>query len=73
MKLILERNRPAYCPHCGSDSLHRSRRKHVLESFLHHVLFMSPYRCNECAERHFRFRIAKQVQHPSTTSPRHAS
>jgi hypothetical protein len=35
-----------------------------VESLLHYILFMSPYRCDECDERHFRFRLAKHVQRP---------
>jgi hypothetical protein len=44
-----------------------------VESFLHYILFVSPYRCNECDERHLRFRLAKHIQRPSAPSPRHAS
>jgi hypothetical protein len=44
-----------------------------VESVLHHVLFISPYRCDECYERHFRFRSAKDVHRASTQAPRHAS
>ena len=32
-----------------------------MESILHHALFISPYRCGECYERHFRLRSAKQI------------
>lgn len=73
MRLILERHHPGNCPSCGSASIHRSRRKDVVESFLYYVLFLSPYRCDECYERHLRFRSVKQVQRPSAQRPRHAS
>jgi hypothetical protein len=73
MKIILERNHPGYCPSCGSASIHRSRRKDLVESFLHYILSISPYRCKECDERHLRFRLAKHVGRPSAPNPRHAS
>jgi hypothetical protein len=73
MKLILGKDHPGHCPTCGSTWIHRSRRKDLMESLLHYVLFMSPYRCNECDERHLRFRLAKHIQRPPTHSPRHAS
>jgi len=73
MRLILERDHPGHCPSCGSTSIHRSRRKDFVETILHYILFMSPYRCDECYERHFRFRLAKHAQRPSAQSPRHAS
>jgi hypothetical protein len=44
-----------------------------MESILHNVLFISPYRCDECFERHFRFRSAKGVHGASAQRPRHAA
>jgi len=44
-----------------------------VESFLHYALFVSPYRCDECDERHLRFRMEKHGQHPPTHSQRHAA
>jgi len=73
MKLILDGTHPAQCPECGSASLHRSRRKGTVESLLYHALFISPYRCGECFERHFRFRSAKEARRPSAQHPKHAS
>jgi len=73
MKLIFEGTHPGRCPECGSGSIHRSRRKGLVESILHHALFISPYRCDECYERHFRFRSTKEAQHTSTQRPRHAA
>jgi len=66
MKLILEGTHPAHCPDCGSASIHRSRRRDFVESILHYALFISPYRCDECYERHFRFRSTNV----SSTRPR---
>jgi hypothetical protein len=73
MKLILDGTHPGHCPECGSRSIHRSRRKGLVESILHHALFISPYRCDECYERHLRFRTAKDMPGASTQRPRHAS
>jgi hypothetical protein len=44
-----------------------------MDSFLHYILFISPYRCEECYERHLRFRLEKHVQRLSAPSPRRAS
>jgi hypothetical protein len=73
MKLILDRNHLGRCPNCGSVSIRRSRRKDLLESFLHFVLFISPFRCNDCDNRHLRLRSAKKIQRPAAPSPKHAS
>ena len=73
MKLILEGTHPGHCPDCGSVSIHRSRRKGFVESFLYHALFISPYRCDECDQRHLRVRLTKHTHRPSTHSPGHAS
>jgi hypothetical protein len=73
MKLILNGSHPVRCPDCGSASLHRSRRKGLVESLLYRVLLLSPYRCDECYERHFRFRLAKDLHGASAQRPRHAS
>jgi len=73
MKLILDEAQTGHCPDCGSASLHRSRRKDFVESFLHYALFISPYRCDECYERHFRFRSVKDVEHAPSQRTRHAS
>jgi hypothetical protein len=43
-----------------------------VESFLHYILFVSPYRCDECDDRHLRFRSGKDVQHSSPDNARHA-
>src|SRR4029077_14508918 len=73
MKLILNGTHHGRCPDCGSELLHRSRRKGLVESVLYHVLFIGPYRCNECFERHFRFRSAKDMHAASPQRPTHAS
>ena len=44
-----------------------------MESFLHYALFISPYRCDVCYERHWRFRTEKQGQRSSTHSQKHAA
>lgn len=73
MKFKLDGSQNGHCPDCGSAAIHRSRRKDFVESFLHYALFISPYRCDECYERHFRFRYAKDVQHAPPQRPRHAA
>lgn len=73
MKLILEEAHPGRCPNCGSTSIRRSRRKSLLESFLHYALFLTPYRCEECDQRHLRLRSTKHVHRPSMHNPKHVS
>jgi len=50
------------CPICESDNVYRSRRNGLIEWVLHHLLFKSPYRCQDCNERFFRSRLARR--HP---------
>jgi hypothetical protein len=49
-------SKSSVCPNCASHTIHRSRRKGLLEQVLHSVLFITPYRCGYCDERYFRFR-----------------
>jgi rubredoxin len=48
------------CPLCGSPAIYRSRRQGPFEFILHWVFQISPYRCDSCDYRHFRFRF----EHP---------
>ncbi|HET7106847.1 MAG TPA: hypothetical protein VFI38_08555 [Candidatus Acidoferrum sp.] len=73
MKLILNGSQPERCPDCGSTTIHRSRRKDFVETFLHYALFISPYRCDECYERHFRVRKMNNEGHAPTHRTRHAA
>ena len=63
-------HKSSLCPKCASHAIHRSRRKGLLEQILHSVLFVSPYRCNACDERYFRFRLPV---HTAEKPPRHAA
>jgi len=56
------------CPNCGSPSIYRSRRKGLLEHVLHNTLFISPYRCGSCDERHYDSRILKYINNLTTLS-----
>jgi hypothetical protein len=60
-------NKSSLCPNCASAATHRSKRKGLLEQMLHAVFFISPYRCNACDERYFRWRLpvhsAEKPQH----------
>jgi hypothetical protein len=61
-------NKSSLCPNCASHTYHRTRRKGLLERILHSVFFISPYRCNTCDERYFRFRLPV---HPAEKPPHH--
>jgi len=57
MSLFPRKNQPAVCRSCGS-AIYRSKRNGFVESLLHHILFISPYRCVGCNDRQLRFRPA---------------
>jgi hypothetical protein len=48
-----------HCPECGSNALRPSRRRGPIERFLFVILFLVPYRCRDCEERHFRFGLPR--------------
>jgi hypothetical protein len=41
------------CPHCESTSVHRSRRRGVFEILVLRLFLVRPYRCWNCARRHY--------------------
>jgi hypothetical protein len=43
------------CPKCGSHSVHRSHRRGFLEPYLLRFLHLSPYRCDACYQRFYRW------------------
>jgi len=49
------------CPQCESRKVHRSRRHGLLERIASAVL-ISPYRCDNCDHRFFRFRAGHPTQ-----------
>ena len=55
----ISRNKISNCPKCASPKVYRSRRRGLAELFLHRVLFISPYRCYDCDDRHFRFTLSE--------------
>ena len=65
MNSDLRKSRSAVCPGCGSASIHRSKRRGMLEHILHTILNTSPYRCKECDFRFFRFQLSHSSHHPS--------
>jgi hypothetical protein len=66
--LSISRKPTTHCPKCESASVYRSKRRGVAELLLHRVLFISPFRCYDCDDRHYRFRsprpIAKGLHDP---------
>src|SRR5437879_3244154 len=46
------------CPRCSSHLVHRSRRRGLVEKMAHALLQISPYRCDECDHRYFRWRYS---------------
>jgi hypothetical protein len=47
----------SHCPNCANVAVRRSRRKGLLERTLYAAVFLTPYRCETCDERYFRFRF----------------
>jgi hypothetical protein len=41
------------CPYCFGVNFHRSRRRGPTEWILRYLLFLAPYRCNDCDGRIF--------------------
>ena len=41
------------CPRCSSFSVHRARRRGLLETVLLPLLALRPYRCMNCWRRHY--------------------
>lgn len=48
------------CPECGSNQIHRSRRRGVLEESVLPLASIVPFRCIECKARFFRSRMPKR-------------
>jgi transposase-like protein len=63
-------NKSSLCPSCASTATHRSKRRGLAEQILHAALFISPYRCNACDKRYFRWRLPI---HSAEKPPRHAA
>jgi uncharacterized protein with PIN domain len=53
-------NERTRCPHCSSRSVRRSRRRGKIERIVSAVFRVSPYRCEECDYRYFRWRSAHE-------------
>jgi hypothetical protein len=66
--ITISRKPTTNCPKCESASVYRSKRRGVAETFLHRVLFISPYRCYDCDNRHYRFRLNASTSLSSRTS-----
>ena len=50
------------CPRCSSHLVHRSRRRGLIERVAHALLQISPYRCDECDHRYFRWRSSHHTR-----------
>ena len=44
------------CPRCQGESVHRSHRRGMVERVVCALLLISPFRCEDCDYRYFRFR-----------------
>jgi predicted RNA-binding Zn-ribbon protein involved in translation (DUF1610 family) len=61
--------RSSDCPNCGSAKVYRSRRKNLLERTLLRALFLHPYRCSECDDRHFGLGLGRESADQPQTLP----
>jgi hypothetical protein len=58
------------CPECGSNHVHRSRRRGTLEERILPVVSVFPFRCSECKTRFMRVRMpARQEAHVFVRDP----
>jgi hypothetical protein len=57
------------CPHCHSRQVRNSRTKGMLESVLLALVFLRPFRCEDCDLRFFHWSIHKKYRprRPRTT------
>jgi hypothetical protein len=46
------------CSNCDSTRIHLSRRKGFLEKVILAMIFVRPFRCEECDDRFFRWRFS---------------
>jgi hypothetical protein len=52
------------CPACESSQIHQSRRRGIIERKVFALIFLRPFRCEECDLRFFRWSFANN-HHPS--------
>jgi hypothetical protein len=52
------------CPNCGSLLIHRSRKKGIFEYVLSGIIFVHPFRCDECDSRFFRWSLCENPVRP---------
>jgi transposase-like protein len=50
------------CPRCGSNLVRRSRRRGMFERIMCALGLISPFRCEDCDYRYFRFRSSQAHQ-----------
>lgn len=62
MRFILSPSARRACPNCGSANIRRSNARGPFEVLLRSVFQIKPYRCQECDDRHFRFRATHAPQ-----------
>lgn len=53
------------CPNCDNTRIHLSRRKGFLERGILAMIFIRPFRCDECDGRFFRWRFSTNSSAPS--------
>jgi len=46
------------CPNCDSARIHPSRRKGFVEKGILAMIFVRPFRCEECDDRFFRWCVS---------------
>jgi transposase-like protein len=58
------------CPNCSSALTHRSNKSGFRESVLMAMVFIQPFRCEECDSRFYRWSIREKpgLERPAKTS-----
>jgi hypothetical protein len=54
------------CPQCGSEEIHLSKRNGIIDICILTVLFVRPFRCDECDFRFYRWSFSPR---PNATGP----
>jgi hypothetical protein len=52
------------CPSCKSLDVRRSHRRGLLETMILPLLFLRPFRCEDCRKRHYNLFFARALQEP---------
>ena len=59
-----------FCPRCGAERIHQSRRIGLIEKRVLATFLMRPFRCESCDHRFFRWSISANPNSPLSVGER---